>query len=112
HVSATPGPFDDAWGGLYYDADTETVTAKATGSGLPAGETVTITHSGTVDSRTSLSANNVTTIDNTVVPQGDVPECTSDEDCTTDNPVAPHLTLIKNVVNGSTGQASSSDWQL
>ena len=73
---------------------------------------MTVTYSGTVKSRAELSAGGVTTIDNTVVPGDDVPNCTTTPGCDTTNPVAPHLTLVKNVVNGSTGTASSPDWTL
>ena len=73
---------------------------------------MTVTYSGTVKTRADLTAGGVTTIDNTVVPGDDVPNCTTTPGCDTTNPVAPHLTLVKNVVNGSTGTASSPDWTL
>ena len=89
---------------------TNTLTGTATN--LAAGASVTVTYSGTVKSRAELTAGGVTTIDNTVVPGDDVPNCTTTPGCDTTNPVTPHLTLVKNVVNGSTGTASSPDWTL
>ncbi len=92
------------------DAGTNTLSGTATN--LAAGASVTVTYSGTVKTRAELTAGGVTTIDNTVVPGDDVPNCTTTPGCDTTNPVTPHLTLVKNVVNGSTGTASSPDWTL
>ena len=93
-----------------FDAATNTLSATATN--LAAGASVSVTYSGTVRSRAELSAAGVTTIDNTVVPRDQLSSCVLAPGCDTTNPLAPHLTLVKNVVSGSTGPASSPDWTL
>ena len=89
-----------------------TSVLSGTATNLTRGASVTVTYSGTVKSRAVLSAGGVTTIDNTVVPADVMTNCTTTPGCDTTNPVAPHLTLVKDVVNGSTGTASSPDWTL
>ena len=80
-----------------WTAGTNTLTGTATN--LAAGASVTVTYSGTVKARAELTAGGVTTIDNTVVPSDDVPNCTTTPGCDTTNPVTPALTLVKKVVD-------------
>ena len=70
-----------------FDAGTSTLSGTATN--LAAGASVTVTYSGTVKTRAELTAGGVTTIDNTVVPGDDVPNCTTTPGCDTTNPVTP-----------------------
>jgi uncharacterized repeat protein (TIGR01451 family) len=79
---------------------TPTVTGTATAAGLPAGESVTLTYSGTVVGQDVLNADGITKIDNTVVP-GDNADCApkqgQDEQCQTHNPLTPKATVSKTV---------------
>ena len=103
----TLGSFTVTGAGVSLDYTSPTLTGSA--NNLAAGATVTVTYSGTVLAQSVLNTSGLTTIDNTVVPSGST---TCDVDCTTNNPLTPHLTLVKNVVSGSTGLASSPDWTL
>jgi len=77
---------------------------SAAATDLPAGATATVTYTGIVRPQSELNAGNVTSIDNLLLADGEIPEC--DGDCETVSPLEPVMTVDKELVS-ITGSAAS-----